>query len=372
MSDIFDEASYVKYAENVIFDLQRCFRSKNGFENFPVIEMSAMLEELCFHQALTENSSNPSVDSLWLKKECIYQYQHQCEKMLRNLDAKERNWRKILEENEKNAKIVLSAIMKDDEAGRRKIESYRPKPVKLAAVRLPPAERLKNLTNGGNKSSGAKGKGGNKKGAIGKRKVGSAAAAASSSALLNASINWQSFGAATVPPAVTANPVSAPMMMPPDMLSNHGVDVEDDFNLDIFDDEGSHSIHLINAEAWQAPSQGQEEVRAQPIDVSDSSSVVWRSAIAEKESAVNRERELKQHRESQQDVLRRVRDEGMQSAAAKREEEDYASKIAEEREKREKLEATQLRDAMRERERKAREEAVMTVDLDNDRGLLDE
>ena len=376
MSEIYDEASYVKYAESVIFDLQRCFRSKPGFENVPVIEMSAMLEEVCFHQALLDNAPVPSGDCLWLKKECIFQYQHRCEKMLRNLDAKERNWKKILEENEKNAKVVLSAIMKDDEGGRRKIENpYRaPKPPKPAAIRIAPADRLKNLTSGSSKLlGGPKGKVGNKKQAIGLRKA--VNLESSSSGLLNASIDWNQLGggyggslgtgaaAQTNIPNVAQSTATALA----DSLMTVG---EDDFNLDMFDDDGSNVIQLSNPEAWQAPLQG-EGVPATEQSTG-ASGQVWRSAIAERESTANREKALRNQRESQQDGLRRAREEGMLTAAAKREEEESTSKSAAEIAKREKLEAQQLKDQAREKERRAREEAEMTVDLDNDRGLLDE
>lgn len=382
MSEIYDEASYVKYAESVIFDLQRCFRSKPGFENYPVIETSAMLEEVCFHQALLDNAPVPSGDCLWLKKECIFQYQHRCEKMLRNLDAKERNWRKILEENEKNAKMVLSAIMKDDEGGRRKIENaYRPpKPPKPAALRTAPAERLKNLTTASGKSNvAAKSKIGNKKAVAGKRKSG--AHDASSSGLLNSSIDWNQLGGgaggsiATVPTIYGSNAETTAIMLPTAADSLPAVG-EDDFNLDMFDDDGSNVIQLSNPEAWQVPIQGSdvqvEEKSTASRESNSNSGQVWRAAIAERESTVNRENALKNQRENQQDFLRKAREDGLQSAAIKREEEEFVTRDLIEKEKRERLEAQQLKDQARERERRAREEAEMTVDLDNDRGLLDE
>lgn len=381
MSEIHDEASYVKYAESVIFDLQRCFRSKPGFESVPVIEMSAMLEEVCFHQALLDNPSGPPGDCLWLKKECIFQYQNRCEKMLRNLDAKERNWKKILEENEKNAKMVLSAILKDDEGGRRKIENpYRPpKPPKPAAVRMAPAERLKNLTSSSSKSTAsAKGKMANKKGAIGKRKA--EVSNASSTGLLNASIDWNQLGGASggslglsssanqLAPMNNTASISAPN--PADSLMTVG---EDDFNLDMFDDDASNVLQLSNPEAWQAPQQGQEAlIEEQLVSKDGNSGQVWRSAIAERESTVNREKVIRSQRDSQQDVLRKAREEGVLTAATKREEDEYTSRSLADREKRERAEAQQQKDQARERERKAREEAEMTVHLDNDRGLLDE
>lgn len=379
MSEIYDEASYVKYAESVIFDLQRCFRSKPGFDNVPVIEMSAMLEEVCFHQALLDNPSGPPGDCLWLKKECIFQYQHRCEKMLRNLDAKERNWKKILEENEKNAKMVLSAILKDDEGGRRKIENpYRPpKPPKPAVVRMAPAERLKNLTSSSSKSTAAaRGKMANKKGAIGKRKA--EVSDPSSAGLLNASIDWNQLGGCSggslgMTSATYIAPVNTSSLMLPnaaDMLMTVG---EDDFNLDMFDDDASNVVQLSNPEAWQAPTQGQDILVEEEAGGKDANSgQVWRSAIAERESTVNREKVIRNQRDSQQDVIRKAREDGVLIAAARREEDEYASRGLADREKKERAEAQQQRDQARERERKAREEAEMTVHLDNDRDLLDE
>ena len=137
-----------------------------------------------------------------------------------------------------------------------------------------------------------------------------------------------------------------------------GVDGEDDFNLDMFDDEGGQSTQVSNAEAWQAPTSSQE-TSSQPSSASASvgaSGNVWRSAIAEQESLVTREKEQKLRRENQQDVLRRARDEGLQSAAARREEEEYVARSAVERESRERAEAQLQKDQARERERKARSE----------------
>ena len=148
--------------------------------------------------------------------------------------------------------------------------------------------------------------------------------------------------------------------------------MDDDFNLEMFDDETSHPISLSNAEAWQAPLLSQD-VSSQSSSFSGTNSGnVWQSAIAEKESSVSREKELKQRRESRQDVLRKARDEGLQSAAVKREESESVAKNAIERKERERAEAQLLKEQARERERNARDNIEMTMDLDNDRGLLDE
>ena len=381
MADIFDEASYVQYAERIICDLQASFRKKNGMTLVPVIEMCAMLEELCFHQALADNKPVPSGDCLWLKKECIHQYQNKCDKMLRMLEFKERNWKKVFEENERNPKIVLSIIMKEDDPGRRK-EEYRQKVVKQAVARVPQADRLKNLTSTSKSSGASKSKNGHKKNAIGKRKVGAASSSGSSTGLLNASIDWNQLGGgtggtlgATVTAVhTTSQSIAAPVPISADPFMGLGVDGEDDFNLDMFDDEGGQSTQVSNAEAWQAPTSSQE-TSSQPSTTSASvgaSGNVWRSAIAEQESLVTREKEQKLRRENQQDVLRRARDEGLQSAAARREEEEYVARSAVERESRERAEAQLQKDQARERERKARENIEMTVDLDNGRDLLDE
>ena len=106
MSEIVDEASYVHYAENLIFDLQRTFRRKPGVEDLPVIEISMLLEELCFNFALKECNAS-SGDTVWTKKGCPALYQRKCESMLRNLELKDYNWMKILAEN-KIAKEVYA------------------------------------------------------------------------------------------------------------------------------------------------------------------------------------------------------------------------------------------------------------------------
>lgn len=388
MSEIFDEASYVRYAESVIFDLQNSFRKKTGLDNIPVIEMSAMLEEICFRKALIDNEPIPSGDCLWIKKECIYQYQNQCEKMLRNLEFKERNWRKIFEENEKNAKIVLAVIMKEEDGGRRKVDAYRSapkaiKPIKPTAVRLPPAERLKNLTAGGSKATGgakAKGKGGNKKGPIGKKREDTTAA---SSGLLNETVDKMKVAGgggsggkkstiANAPTSSSSNALSS-LLVPDPLLNISGI-VDDDFlNLDMFsgDEEGSYSVHLSNPEAWQAPV-GLNIQGADQVGENTDSNQLWRSAVAERESSVSREQALQQQRDTQQEILRKNREEDLQNLAAKREEDERAVKEGEERVKREKIEAQERTERARELERKKREEIGQSANTDDDRNLLDE
>ena len=69
--------------------------------------------------------------------------------------------------------------------------------------------------------------------------------------------------------------------------------MEDDFNLEMFDDETSHPISLSNAEAWQAPLLSQDVSNHSSTFIGTNSGNVWQSAKAEMESSVSREKELK-------------------------------------------------------------------------------
>lgn len=172
-SEIIDEATYVKYAESFIFDLQSSFRKKPGVEHLAVIDMCMMLEDLCFTQALKEKSIPDN--SLWSNKECVSIYQCCCEKLLRNVEMKDHyNWNAVLVDHDKNPKNVQFYILKEEDRKLQKTkyeQPYRPPKEKTRApvtaeqadakkAQHNPAKNLKRKTSTG---SGGGGSGGNKK-----------------------------------------------------------------------------------------------------------------------------------------------------------------------------------------------------------------
>lgn len=157
-----DEEAFINFAEKVVFDLQQLWRGKEGLELSPVIDMSAKLEDLVYNDALSEYSLS-STANVWAKKECIMYYQETCDKMLKNLEYKHQNWRKLFEDNEKNPRAVLSAILHDDGVRKQqKMVSAMPKQLKIPKQkkeRVAPAPR----TSTGSGRGGRGGRGGQSK-----------------------------------------------------------------------------------------------------------------------------------------------------------------------------------------------------------------
>lgn len=126
MLSVGDEAGFVKYAENLVFELQSIWRTKEGLETVPVIDMSAKIEDLIYNDALADsNLSNTA--QVWNKRECLIYYQETCEMVLKNLEFKQLNWKKICEDNEKNPRYVLNTILKEDDGRKHKMISSAPK-----------------------------------------------------------------------------------------------------------------------------------------------------------------------------------------------------------------------------------------------------
>lgn len=107
-----DEENFLKFEEKVVYDLQRIFRSKPGMELHAVVDMCARLEDIVYNEALREYSLGNSAN-VWSKKECITFYQERCSLMLKNLEEKPLNWKKVFEDNEKDAMAVLHVLTKD-------------------------------------------------------------------------------------------------------------------------------------------------------------------------------------------------------------------------------------------------------------------
>jgi hypothetical protein len=118
-----DEASFLSYEEQVIYDIQKFFRSQSGMENIAVIEMSAALEDLIYVDTLKHHNL-PHTANVWSQAECITYFQGQCNSLIRKMEARTLNWKKIFEENTKHPQQVLRLIMQDEtEAKSSKLKS---------------------------------------------------------------------------------------------------------------------------------------------------------------------------------------------------------------------------------------------------------
>lgn len=158
MLNVGDEAGFVKYAENVVFELQSLWRTKEGMETVPVMDMSAKIEDLIYNDALADsNLSNTA--QVWNKRECLIYYQETCETVLKSLEFKQGNWKKICEDNEKNPRHVLNTILKEDDGRKHKMTSSVPK-VKAPRQVKPKTQVPKTVAGGVPKPKKAKGPGG--------------------------------------------------------------------------------------------------------------------------------------------------------------------------------------------------------------------
>ena len=246
-SEIIDEATYVKYAESFVFDMQRSFRNKAGVEHLAVIEMCMLLEELCFNQALKEKSIQDN--SIWANKECVLIYQRLCEKLLRNLESKDHyNWNAVLIDHDKNPKNVQFYITKEDDGRAKKTQyeiPYKPPREKTARTGLPTdtvqgesnAKKAKKKSGGSN--FGSIGGGRSKKKVGGTPPVPRKRKAASAAGLLTATADWMK--GMTTEPTADATAVTA---------ATTSENVEGDFHLDmdLFDDP-TLSMSFVHAEA---------------------------------------------------------------------------------------------------------------------------
>lgn len=106
-----DEESFLNYEEKIVYDLQKSWRSKEGMDTYAVMDMCARIEDLIYNDALREYSLSSSAN-VWSKKECIIYYQEMCDTVLRNLETKQLNWKKLFEDNERNPRLILQTIVK--------------------------------------------------------------------------------------------------------------------------------------------------------------------------------------------------------------------------------------------------------------------
>jgi len=84
------------------------------------MDACAKLEDLIYNDALKEYNLS-STANVWSKRECIIYFQEKCDVLLRNLESKELNWKKLFDESRMNTRHVLQTIMKAD--GDRKYKS---------------------------------------------------------------------------------------------------------------------------------------------------------------------------------------------------------------------------------------------------------
>ena len=83
-------------------------------EDCGVIDLCSRIEDLIYQDALKEYNL-PESGFVWSKRECMIYYQEKCEEILRSLEFKKLNWKKIFEENEKNPRCLLNILLKDSE-----------------------------------------------------------------------------------------------------------------------------------------------------------------------------------------------------------------------------------------------------------------
>lgn len=115
-----DEEAFLTYEEKVVYDLQKAWSGKAGMEGVALMDTCAKLEDLIYNDALKEYNLSLTAN-VWSKRECIIYFQEKCDVLLRNLESKELNWKKLFDESRMNTRHVLQTIMKTD--GDRKYKS---------------------------------------------------------------------------------------------------------------------------------------------------------------------------------------------------------------------------------------------------------
>jgi hypothetical protein len=95
-----DEEAFMGYAEKFVYDLQKAWMSKDGFEGCAVLELCAKIEDFTYNSALNEYNLHPPA-TVWSKRECIDFYQSKCDSLVRSLESTEAKggWRKFFEDN---------------------------------------------------------------------------------------------------------------------------------------------------------------------------------------------------------------------------------------------------------------------------------
>ena len=112
MIQVGDEDSFVAYAEDVVFEIQRMFIQKLNSPAYAVVDISARLEDMIYRDALKEHSASAATN-VWDKKECIVYYTEMTSKLLYNIQTKAIKWKEVFD-SDKNAVAVFQMVMRDD------------------------------------------------------------------------------------------------------------------------------------------------------------------------------------------------------------------------------------------------------------------
>jgi hypothetical protein len=113
MLEVGDEEKFLTYEERVVFDLQKAWSEKSGMIGCPVVDLCAKLEDLIYNDTLKEYNLS-STANVWSKKECILFYQEKTDLLLRNVESKDLNWKKLYDESKMNPRYALQTIMKSE------------------------------------------------------------------------------------------------------------------------------------------------------------------------------------------------------------------------------------------------------------------
>lgn len=133
-----DEEGFLNYEEKVIYDLQKTWYSKPGMEGCAVVSICEQLDNLIYGDALKEYNLSDTAN-VWSKRECLLYYCEKCEALLRNMEIKDLNWKKLYDDSRMNARHVLHTIMKT--GGERRSKGGSNDAYKAAARALMPKAR---------------------------------------------------------------------------------------------------------------------------------------------------------------------------------------------------------------------------------------
>jgi hypothetical protein len=111
--EVGNEESFVSYAENVIFKLQALWKEKEDMYFIPVLEACEMLEDKIYKAALKNTAPVPH-DNVWMKKEAILWYQDKCRRVLKNLEFKDYEWKKVYNDTRKNPQQLMTVLISED------------------------------------------------------------------------------------------------------------------------------------------------------------------------------------------------------------------------------------------------------------------
>lgn len=112
-----DEESFLDYEEKVVYHLQKVLRTKDGMVHFAIMDLCAKLEDLIYYESLKQCNLSSGMN-VWSKPESIRYYQDRCDLVLRNMETKSMNWKKIFEDNSHNPKLILQMLADENQRNR--------------------------------------------------------------------------------------------------------------------------------------------------------------------------------------------------------------------------------------------------------------